>query len=153
LDFAIVNKKGKSIFVEAKYTEKGFGECSKCDGNRNPVNNPNCCYLTTQAKRTYWEKMEKYELDAVYKNCITCPFTKYYQFYRELMFALELNGYFVILFDERNPALDNVIPSLIASVPENIKNNIKTLYIQEVLNILDNHQYQWTDKFRTKYGI
>jgi hypothetical protein len=33
-----------------------------------------------------------------------CPFANHYQFFREIPFALENDGVFVLLSDDRNPA-------------------------------------------------
>jgi hypothetical protein len=167
-DLAITNKQGKNIFIEAKYIETEFGGCSaiengECEGI-NPVNNENLCYLTCKGKgRKYWELMKKYGLDTIFADSKICPFTIYYQFYRELMFSLENNGYFVILVDKRNPAFvkngvsdknkRGLIPTLLEFVPENYRKYIKVIYIQDILDNLDRFGYKWVSEFRAKYGI
>lgn len=165
-DFAVYDNTGehKSIFVEAKYVEAEFGKCSaieggECDG-LNPVSNPDLCYLKHKG-RNYWELMKKYDLDKAYENSPICPFVIYYQFYRELMFALENNGYFVILIDKRNPAFERItdtgkrglIPVLLNQIPSELKKEIKIIYIQDVLPILEKHGYSWVVEFREKYGM
>jgi hypothetical protein len=165
-DFVVQNQKGKNIFVEAKYVETEFGGCSvikgynsECDG-QNPVNNTDLCYLTHK-ERNYWDLMKKYELDKIFEKAIICPFSIYYQFYRELMFALEHNGYFVILIDKRNPAFQKsngkeqrgLIPFLTSLIPQKHRNILKVIYIQDVVNILDISKYNWKNEFLTKYGI
>jgi hypothetical protein len=163
-DFVIKNKSGKSLFIEAKYVEAEFGGCStiksgECDG-LNPSLNHDLCYLSHKG-RNYWELMEKYGLSQVFDNSPICPFTIYYQFYRELLFALEHNGYYVILTDKRNPAFSKsngvnergLIPVLINLIPDNIRPLIKTIYIQDVVEQLVKSGYSWVPTFKEKYGI
>lgn len=165
-DFAVFDKTGKyrSVFVEAKYVETEFGGCSsieggECDG-MNPVSSPGLCYLTHNG-RNYWELMKKYDLDTPYQDSPICPLAIYYQFYRELMFALENNGYFVLLIDKRNPAFEKdapegkrgLIPTLINQVPLKYQNCIKVIHIQDVLPVLEKYGYSWVKEFREKYGM
>lgn len=169
IDFTVLAKDKdaglKSIFVEAKYVEAEFGGCSaikagECDG-LNPVDDHSLCYLTDK-KRNYWEIMRKHGLDAAFKNTPICPFTIYYQFYRELMFALENNGYFVMLVDRRNPVfhkqtskgkIRGLIPVLMNQLPANIQKEISVIYIQDVLPLLEKYGYKWVGEFREKYGM
>ena len=166
-DFAIIPHKGndlKSIFVEAKYVEAGFGRCSaivngECDG-LSPAGDPEGCYLTSKG-RTYWDIMEKHKLDKPFLDSPICPFVIYYQFYRELMFALENNGYFVLLIDKRNPVFQKqtpkgdrgLIPVLMKYLPAHIQKEIKVIYIQDVVPLLEKHRYTWAGEFRKKYGM
>jgi hypothetical protein len=164
-DFVIKNKNGKNIFIEAKYIETEFGKCStiengECDG-MNPVRNKDLCYLTSIG-RTYWKLMHYYKLDQPYINSPICPFAVYYQFYRELMFALENNAYYVLLLDKRNPAFlktaegeidRGLVPFLTNLVPEEIKPVIKIVYIQDIIEKLEMADYKWTNDFKVKYGI
>jgi hypothetical protein len=163
-DFAIKNDKGKSIFLEAKYVETEFGKCStieggECDG-LNPINDVNSCYLT-HCGRNYWDLMNKYALSEPYKNSLICPFAIYYQFYRELLFAIENNGYYVILIDKRNPAFiktngvneRGLIPVLTSHIPEEMKSIIKIVFIQDVVKLLEKFNYSWVEEFKNKYGL
>lgn len=163
-DFVIKNKDSKSIFVEAKYVETEFGKCStiekgECEG-LNPVNNPDLCYLTHKG-RTYWELMNKHGLSQAFAQSPICPFAVYYQFYRELLFAIENNGYYVILIDRRNPAfyksgansIRGLLPVLTNLIPETLKNLIKIVYIQDVVDKLEEFGYDWINEFREKYGM
>jgi len=164
-DFAIINKTGKNVFLEAKYVETEFGKCStietgECDG-LNPIPDNNYCYLTYKG-RNYWELMKKYKLDKPFINSPICPFAVYYQFYRELMFALENNGYYVILIDNRNPAFNKtaageidrgLIPVLTNILPEELKPYVKIIYIQDVINKLRLAGYTWASEFKNKYGM
>lgn len=96
-----------------------------------------------------------------YINSPICPFSVYYQFYRELLFAIENNGYYVILTDSRNPAFyksannsqRGLIPILINLIPGDLRPIIKMLNIQEVIDKLENLDYDWTEEFRDKYGL
>ena len=163
-DFAIINSSGKHIFLEAKYVETEFGKCStiesgECDG-MNPINDIESCYLT-YCGRNYWNLMMQHSLSKPYINSRICPFAIYYQFFRELLFAVEKNGYFVILIDKRNPAFiktDGVnerglIPVLTNQLPEQMKNIIKVLYIQDVVVLLEKFGYSWVNEFKSKYGL
>jgi len=165
-DFAVNDKTGlnKNIFLEAKYVETEFGGCSAIEGGEceglNPVKNPDLCYLIHKG-RNYWQIMKKHQLEIAYENSPICPFVIYYQFYRELMFALENNGYFVILIDKRNPAFGKssstdtrgLIPILLNQIQVELKNQIKVIYIQDVLSVLVKFGYNWVGEFREKYGI
>lgn len=165
-DFAVYDKssKYKNIFVEAKYVESEFGGCSTIEGGNcdglNPISDPDLCYLTHRG-RNYWELMKRFRLDEPYANSPICPLAIYYQFFRELMFALENNGYFVILIDKRNPAFEKesaagkrgLIPVLLDKISPKHKEFFKVIYIQQVLPILDKHGYTWVDEFREKYGM
>lgn len=163
-DFAVKNTAGRNIYLEAKYVEAEFGKCStieggECDG-LNPVNDSQLCYLTHKGRK-YWELMNKYYLGTAYEKSLICPLAIYYQFYREFMFALERNGYYVILYDKRNPAflksgpaeIRGLIPTLLNSVPPNLQPFIKTMQIQDVVDVLDRFGYGWVGDFREKYGL
>jgi hypothetical protein len=163
-DFAVKNTTGRNIYLEAKYVEAEFGKCStieggECDG-LNPVNNSELCYLTHKGRK-YWELMNKYQLGTAYEKSLICPLAIYYQFYREFMFALERNGYYVILYDKRNPAFHKsapagprgLIPTLLNSLPPDLQPFIKTMQIQDVVDALDRFGFTWVDDFREKYGL
>lgn len=164
-DFAVLNKTGKNIFIEAKYVETEFGKCStietgECDG-LNPVNDINLCYLTHKG-RNYWELMKKHGLHEAFINTPICPFAIYYQFYRELLFALEKNGYYIILIDKRNPAFyktsengidRGLIPILTNLLPEKLKTRVKIIYLQDIVEKLDPNKYKWKKEFIKKYGL
>jgi hypothetical protein len=164
-DFAVLNKsRGKNVFVEAKYVETEFGKCStieggECDG-LNPISDPNLCYLTHKG-RNYWKLMKDHRLDYPFSQSSICPFVIYYQFFRELLFAIKNNGYYVILIDKRNPAFQKsgkdgergLIPVLLKQIPEEHRNIIKVIYIQDVVDLLEKHEYKWVKEFRIKYGM
>ncbi len=165
-DFVVLDetKTKKNIFLEAKYVETEFGKCStiengECDG-QNPISDPDLCYLTHKG-RTYWDKMKKHHLDDYYMDSPICPLAIYYQFFREFLFALENNGYFVLLIDKRNPAFEKfgingkrgLIPTLFSRIPRRHQDQFKVIYIQDVLPVLEQHGYTWVGEFRKKYGM
>jgi hypothetical protein len=165
-DFVVLdeNKIKRSIFVEAKYIETEFGKCStiesgECDG-QNPISDYNLCYLTHKG-RTYWKKMKAHQLDEPYKASPICPLAIYYQYFREFLFALENDGYYVLLVDKRNPAFEKsdsiskrgLIPTLFNRTPAKYQDRFKVIYIQDVLTVLEKHGYTWVDEFRHKYGM
>ena len=94
-----------------------------------------------------------------------CPFASYYQFFREMMFALTKEGTFVLLHDERNPiflrnALDGksqegLWPFLLQSIPQNKKANIGSISVQEIVGSIENssNRSDWIIEFKKKYGI
>lgn len=108
IDLCVYTQSGENIFVECKFTEKGFGGCSviadgDCDG-RNPANDFSLCYLH-QEGRSYWEQMKNCGLlSSEIRNSIQCPFATLYQFYRLVLFSLKNNGQFLLLYDKRNPS-------------------------------------------------
>lgn len=163
-DFVIKNDTGMNIFLEAKFVETEFGGCStiekgECDGY-NPIGDPSLCYLTTKGRK-YWELMIKHNLHTKYINSPICPFSLYYQFYRELIFALENSGYYVILIDKKSPAFtkDNgvkkrgLIPILTNDLTTDIRQYIKIVFIQDILQVLEKHNYNWVNIFKEKYGF
>lgn len=164
MDFVILNEVGENIFLESKLVETEFGNCStikqgECDG-QNPIDNPSMCYLTFKGRK-YWELMKKHDLHKPFANSPICPLSIYYQFFRELIFSIENNGYYVILIDKENPSFikgesgfeRGLIPTLTKSLPLQIKSKIKIIYIQNVLSVLEKNNYKWVQEFRNKYGI
>lgn len=153
------------VFIESKFTEKNFGGCSifndgDCDG-RNPAKDFNLCYLHKVEKRRYWELMEKHGLlTNDIKNGLQCPFSTLYQFYRLILFALEKDGHFLLLYDERNPSFlverDNIKRGLFNLVyellPSKIQDRCHAFSAQSVLHILQKYsQLDWTDELKEKY--
>ena len=95
IDLAIRGQAGsRTLFVEAKLVEKEFGGCSvfengDCDG-RNPSEDFELCYLHHLGRR-YWELLDKHGfLNRSAFSGRVCPLASYYQFFRELLFAVEL---------------------------------------------------------------
>lgn len=169
IDLAISGGKTGRIFIEAKLAEKKFGGCSvfsrgDCDG-RNPVlYGLEGCFLH-HIGRKYWERMNEFGFgETAFGSGSICPFTSYYQFFREMLFALKKDGYFVLLHDERNPAFLKVStggkesglwPFLMESVPAEYANRIGRVTIQQLASAIDEsgRHHDWIDEFKQKYGI
>jgi len=155
-----------SLFIEGKLVEREFGGCSvfaagDCDG-RNPTGNFPRCYLH-HLGRQYWVLMEKHNfLIGPAGASPICPFAMYYQFFRELLFAIESGGDFVLLYDQRNPAFfcgesadkRGLMPFLKTFVPEGISSRIHSISIQQVvLAYKGNCDFSWLTDFEKKYGM
>jgi len=155
-----------SIFIESKFVEKEFGGCSlfkngDCDG-RNPALDFSACYLH-HIDRQYWVLMKKQGLlDGPLADEATCIMAGYYQFFREVLMALELGGAFVLLCDSRSPtfafqdrnASRGLMPFLLSLIPGHIHSKIKVLYIQEVVGaIREMVRHDWVGEFERKYGM
>ena len=102
IDVVIRDGAGRAmLFVESKFVEKEFGGCSvfkngDCDG-RNPVREPSFCYLHHIGRR-YWDLLRKWGfLDGAASTDSTCLLVNHYQYFREVLFALESGGTFVLL--------------------------------------------------------
>lgn len=154
------------LFVEGKLVEKEFGGCSvfeagDCDG-RNPAHDFSLCYLHHLGRR-YWELLDKNSfLSGVIGQNATCILASYYQFFREVVFALELGGSFVLLSDERNPTFScdgpqgkrGLMPFLLSLVPQSVRPRVATVSIQQVVAaIKSSGQHEWITEFERKYGL
>ena len=156
----------RSLFIEAKLVEDEFGRCSshkKCDCKRqNPSQNFALCYLHQRGRR-YWELMEKHGfLSGPCGTSPICPLALYYQFFREVLFAIELGGDFVLLYDARNPTFycpgalgeRGLMPFLLTFVPEALRSRVHSISIQQVVETY--RQYQnltWVAEFEKKYDL
>jgi len=168
IDVAIQAGSAPFLFIEAKFTENGFGGCSvfasgDCDG-RMPIHDLSTCYLHYIGRR-YWELMCKHGLleGPLAGNC-TCILATYYQFYRELLFALELGGSFALLVDERNPAFQaegadggrrGLMPFLTSLLPASLQSRVTYVTIQQVVDAIERsgRHDEWIGEFRKKYGM
>jgi POLQ-like helicase len=153
------------LFVEGKLVETEFGGCSvfeagDCDG-RNPAGDFSLCYLHYIGRR-YWELLEKHGfLSGIIGQNATCILATYYQFFREVIFALELGGSFVLLSDERSPTFGcdgpqgkrGLMPFLLSLLPESVHNRVATVGIQQVVAaIRSSGRHEWIAQFERKYG-
>lgn len=156
----------RSLFIEAKLVEREFGGCSvfqngDCDG-RNPAMNFNLCYLHHIGRR-YWILLGKYGfLSGLAGSSPICPMALYYQFFRELIFAIESGGEFVLLFDERNPSFYSsgssgkrgLMPFLVQFVPEEICSRVHAITIQQVVvSYQGDETIPWLNEFKRKYHL
>ncbi len=160
------NLEKPNIFIESKFVEKEFGGCSlfekgDCDG-RNPAPGFSGCYLH-HIGRQYWVLMEKHGLlDGPLAKEAACIMAGYYQFFREVLMALELGGVFVLLCDSRSPTFAyqdrstsrGLMPFLLSLIPGHLHSKIKILYIQEVVEaIRELGRHEWVGEFEKKYGF
>jgi POLQ-like helicase len=170
IDFAVIPQDGQgSIFIEVKLSESEFGGCSvfangDCDG-RNPfIYGLEECYLH-HLGRKYWDVMKEHGLAFVdFNKGSICPFTCYYQFYREVLFALVQGGSYILLHDERNPAFyqkpENHIerglyPFMLQSLPKGARKRVGRITLQQVAQAIEEsgRHGDWIGEFRNKYGL
>jgi hypothetical protein len=166
IDLVIWSGGTPKIFVEGKLVEKGFGGCSvfakgDCDG-RNPAGDFELCYLH-HIQRRYWTLMEKHGfLEGPLAQDSACIMASYYQFFREVLFALEAGGIFVLLCDQRSPTFAyqdgdvqrGLMPFLLSVTPEKLQDRIKVVYIQDVLKAFrEISRHEWVGEFSKKYGL
>jgi hypothetical protein len=155
------------LFIESKFVEQEFGGCSvfkegDCDG-RNPISNPSeICYLS-HIDRKYWDLMVNYGFipDHIVPSPL-CLLSIHYQFFREVIYALEQKGYFILLYDERNPTFYSgkatgrgLMPFLLSLTPTQLHEKIKSISIQQIVKTIEassKHQ-DWIHEFKNKYGI
>jgi hypothetical protein len=155
-----------SLFIEAKLVEREFGGCSvfqggDCDG-QNPTQNFDRCYLH-YIGRQYWTQLEKNGfLAGPAGSSPICPLALYYQFFREVVFAIASGGDFVLLFDERNPSFyadglkgnRGFMPFLLTFVPEQLRRRVHAISIQQVVEAYRiNAGFAWLAEFEQKYAL
>jgi POLQ-like helicase len=167
IDLVIQGREGtRALYIEAKMVEREFGGCSvfqggDCDG-RNPVNNLNTCYLHFIG-RLYWKRLEEHGflVDLMGSSPI-CPLALYYQFFREVLFAIQSGGDFVLLYDERNPSFygnevegkRGLMPFLIEFVPDDLRKQVHSITIQKVVEELRRDEgFGWGREFERKYAL
>ena len=163
--------KDNCLFIEAKLSEKEFGGCSifaggDCEG-RNPYpDRLGRCYLH-HIGRTYWSELKKHDFShASLLNGPICPFANYYQFFREVLFALHHDdGTFILLHDERNPAFlrraatgepeGGLWPFLYEAIPHSLRNRVGRLTIQSLVDEIEKsgRHADWIYEFKKKYGM
>lgn len=158
---------GAALYVEAKLVEKEFGGCSvfaggDCDG-QNAALEHKMCYLH-HIGRKYWERLEEHGfLQGAHRESPVCLLATYYQFFREMLFAIHNNGYFVLLTDERNPTfyregkdgVRGLWPFLTQFVPQEHQHRIKRVTIQQVVTAIEgsSQHSHWVAEFKRKYGM
>ena len=167
IDLVLLNAGGQAfLFCECKFVEREFGGCSvygdgDCDG-RSPARDFSLCYLHHIGRR-YWELLDKHGfLGESLVNETTCILANHYQFFRNLLFALEYGGSFVLLSDERSPVFDcdapqgrrGLMPLLLSLIPEAIWPKVMTASIQQVVSaIKESGRHPWIAEFERKYGL
>ena len=167
IDLVIKNPNNiRALFIEAKLVEREFGGCSvfqngDCNG-RNPAGDFKYCYLH-HLGRLYWILLEKYGFLAGFAGSSPiCPLALYYQFFREVIFAFEAGGDFVLLYDKRNPSFfssgitsdHGLMPFLLTFVPQELRNRIHSITIQHVVDVFRRFDgFDWLLEFNKKYGL
>lgn len=167
IDLAICNEAGvPRLCIEAKLVEREFGACSvflagDCDG-RNPTANFSLCYLH-HIGRHYWEMLDKHGfLAGSIGHDALCHLSIHYQFWRELVFAVECGGIFVLLYDERSPTFIDpssdgrrgLWPLLTSFVPEHHRDRVGSISVQQVLAAARSAGgHAWIDEYERKYGL
>jgi hypothetical protein len=169
IDLVIRNEgEDGGLFVESKFTENEFGRCTvlvrgDCEG-KNPAADPSSCYLH-HIGRKYWTQMQEHGfLDGPLLTSPFCPLANYYQFFREVLFAVHYGGYFVLLHDERNPVFYSrseglpdrgIYPMMTALLPELLKERVKRITFQEVFAEVRKSPIHedWVDEFARKYAM
>lgn len=167
LDFAILDEdKNPQILIEAKLVEKDFGMCTRLQRNKcsglNPLdgNGLERCYHVS-IHREYWNVLfENYVLTGETIDGPTCPMAIFYQFYREVGFAVKINSKLVFLVDERNPYFSpnnewSLPNKLIKTLRRKIRKNIKIVTIQRIFKEVEKycHGQSWAKSFGEKYNI
>ena len=107
--------------------------------------------------------MEKYGfLNGPAGTSPICPLAMYYQFFREVIFAVESGGDFVLLYDQRNPTFycggsngeRGLIPFLLTFVPEEIRSRLHAISIQHVITTYNElGESDWIKEFEQKYAL
>jgi hypothetical protein len=167
IDLLLQDEQGAPwLFLEAKLVERGFGGCSvfaagDCDG-RNPARDFSLCYLH-HLGRTYWELLDRHGfLSGPVRHDATCILSTHYQFFREIAFALEKGGAFILLFDARNPTFYSdgalgqrgLMPFLLSLLPVSARARVAAVSIQQlVAAIRASGRHGWVDEFERKYGL
>ena len=163
-----VSGDGRSLFIESKLVEKEFGGCSVfARGDCNGENPLRCgldqCYLH-HIGRKYWERLQEFGFtDDPLVSGPVCPFTCYYQFYREVLFALAEEGTFILLCDERSPVFvrtsgghrAGLWPLLKSTVPTQYADRLACITIQQVTSQIrrSGRHSDWIEEFYAKYGL
>jgi hypothetical protein len=164
IDIALKDRDENPVaFIESKLVEREFGGCSvftdgDCPG-KNPANKLNECYLHFIGRR-YWALMEKHGIASIMANDRICPFTSYYQFFREILFSIEKGGPFILLCDKRSAVFQvnperGLVPFLKTYLPDNLRNILNVVTIQEVVSSIRQAKKHddWINEFCDKYGI
>jgi POLQ-like helicase len=166
VDLVVRGTNNPPIFIECKLVEPEFGGCSvhksgDCPG-ANPSRDPSLCYLHHIGRR-YWVLMDKRGLIAgPVLTDSQCILASHYQFFRELLVALESGGLFVLLHDERSPTFSfpapggdyGLMPLLLRLLPEDVRHRVGIISIQQVVeHVKASSRHPWINDFEAKYGL
>jgi len=167
IDIVLKNSNGHPrVFIESKFEEKEFGGCSvfrdgDCSGV-NPIGSEDDCFLHFIG-RTYWNLMAKHGLTESVRYDRQCLFIAHYQFFREVIFAIENGGTFVLLSDERSPVfqcrsgetIKGLMPFLSGLLPKQHQGKVASISIQELIGAIErcDIHHDWVYEFKSKYGM
>lgn len=166
IDLVIGDPSKPALFVESKFVEKEFGGCSvftagDCDG-RNPAKEKELCYLH-HIGRKYWDLLEKHGfLYGPVGEERQCFLMAHYQYFREVLFALEKQGTFVLLCDERSPTFfckgepgeRGLLPLLLDFTPPHLRCKVGMITIQSLVDEIEaSCNHDWIGEFKEKYGL
>ena len=157
----------KSLFIEVKLSENRFGGCNyykkdTCSKSNLTIEEDLDCHYSVKV-RTCWTLMRRHSLlDCDLGESNECPFRRYFQFFRELLVALEYRGIYVLLYDEHNPTFiapegskrTGVFTFLRSRLPDEIQPFVKSFTVQEVLReIATDSSFSHANDFAVKYGM
>lgn len=167
IDIVLKSASGRpSIFIESKFDEQEFGGCSvfsdgDCSG-MNPIGKEDSCFLHFVGRK-YWPLMAKYGISDKVRHDSQCLFTAHYQFFREVILAIEKGGTFVLLSDERSPVFKcrsgdqekGLMPFLTALLPDAIRSRVVSISTQELVAAIEQQprHHDWVFEFKRKYGM
>ena len=164
LDLACRTSADENVFVEFKFTEPEFGGCSlfsegDCDG-ANPASDHTTCYLHHIGRR-YWDAMDRHGLTPTLLASPMCPLVYLYQVYREVLFALEKGGRFLLIYDARNSAFVSTGPRgvrgiwarFLDTLPAQVRAITASITIQRIAEVLEERGCEWIGALRAKHGI
>ncbi|MCG3178323.1 MAG: hypothetical protein BIFFINMI_00650 [Phycisphaerae bacterium] len=166
IDLVLEGNGRQALFVEAKLVEQEFGGCSvfedgDCSG-ANPARDHSQCYLH-RIGRKYWERLGDLHFQEAVEDGPICPLTSYYQFFREVVFAIAKGGDFVLLYDERSPVFfrsvngvqTGLMTFLTGFVPAEHTTRVHAVTIQAVAAAVrrSGRHDDWIGVFEEKYGL
>ena len=167
IDIVLKDASGRpSIFIESKFDEQEFGGCSvfsdgDCSGV-NPVGAEDSCFLHFIGRK-YWPLMAKYNISDNVQHDRQCLFTAHYQFFREVILAIEKGGTFVLLSDDRSPVFQcrsgkqekGLMPFLTSLLPNAIRERVVSISTQELVAAIEQlpRHHDWIFEFKNKYGM
>jgi hypothetical protein len=167
IDIVLKSASGRpSIFIESKFDEQEFGGCSvfsdgDCSG-MNPIGNEDSCFLHFIGRK-YWPLMAKYGMSDKVRHDNQCLFIAHYQFFREVILAIEKGGTFVLLSDERSPVFNcrsgnqekGLMPFLTGLLPDAIRGRVVSISTQELVAAIQQQprHHDWIFEFKKKYGM
>lgn len=169
-DAVLQNGLNEKLFIEVKLSEAGFGGCSvfcrgECSGLNPFLSSLSNCYLYSEKKRDYWNVFLNLGIQSVGSVYgVYCPFAYHYQFYRELMYALEEGGVFLIVFDDRNVHFHGlsdscagygVLSRVLSTLPPEVRSRIVGLSVQELVAAIEQSEVHadWINIFKEKYAL